>query len=152
MDKTIHIGSDHAGFELKEKVKKNLENVIDHGAYEYKKTDDYPDYAQKVCKSMKKGAMGLLFCGSAEGMCIAANKIKGIRAIVATDEKIAELARKHNDANVLCLPGGQMQKKIKGIGLTEKQAMKVINKFLKTKFSQAERHKRRLKKIKKMEQ
>lgn len=152
MDKRIHIGADHAGYDLKEKIKRKLPNVQDHGAYKYEKADDYPDYAKKVCKSMKKGDFGILFCGSAEGMCIAANKIKGIRAIVATDEKIAELSRKHNDANVLCLPGGKMRKQVKGIGITEKQAMKVINTFLKTEFSQAERHKRRLKKIKKIEQ
>ncbi|MBW3019311.1 RpiB/LacA/LacB family sugar-phosphate isomerase [Candidatus Woesearchaeota archaeon] len=152
----IIIGADHAGYHLKEKVKDALRkkgyDVEDYGALEYDKNDDYPDYAKKVAEAVVRNkGLGVLFCGSAEGMCIAANKIKGARAISATDAKLVKLAREHNDANILCLPGGGMRKKVKGIGINTEKALKLIDAFLKTKFSNVERHKRRLNKIKKME-
>lgn len=153
--KHLHLGADHAGFRLKEAVKKSLSNkyhIVDHGADAYKKDDDYPDYAATVGRAVAgKNAFGILFCGSAEGICIAANKIKGIRAIVATDPKIAKHARKHNNANVLCLPGGEMRTPVKGIGLTKEQALAIIRAFTNTPFSEAPRHKRRIQKIKKLE-
>jgi len=149
----LFLGADHAGFELKEKIKPKLtENyeVVDCGAKKYDKNDDYPDYAKAVGKEVAKQGYGILFCGSAEGMCIAANKIKGVRAIPATEEKIVKLAREHNDANVLCLPGGGMRKKVKGIGITPQKALKLIKTFVNTKFSNETRHQRRIAKIAKL--
>ena len=143
--KTVHIGADHAGFALKEHLKKFLQakgyKVKDHGAHKYVKTDDYPDYAAKVAKAARKG-MGILVCGSAEGVCIAANKIKGIRAVPVWSLQNAKLSRQHNDANVLCLSGWQLPKK---------QAEKIALTWLKTPFPGEKRHARRIQKIARLE-
>jgi ribose 5-phosphate isomerase B len=140
----IYLGADHGGFELKEKIKK----VLDKNKYKYQdmgnkvldKTDDYPDYAFRVAEKVakEKNAVGILFCRSSEGMIIAANKVKGIRAASVFNEKSAKLSREHNDANVIALPGDWMN---------EKEAEKIIKTFLETKFSNEERHVRRIKKI-----
>lgn len=145
--KTIYTGSDHAGFELKEKIKKWLigrgYDVEDVGAHSYKKTDDYPVFAERVAqKVVKVNGMGILFCGSSAGVCIAANKIKGIRAVAAMDKETAKLSREHNDANVLCLSAWM---------LNEKKAQDIISIWLRTKFSNEPRHIRRINMIKKME-
>jgi ribose 5-phosphate isomerase B len=91
----IVIGADHAGFKLKEHLKKYLSKkgykVVDKGAKKLVKTDDYPDYAEKVAKAVKKDK-GILVCGSAEGVSIAANKIKGIRAVAVWTQTNAKLA------------------------------------------------------------
>jgi len=154
--KHIHLGADHAGFALKEAVKKALEHnykITDHGAHEYNRDDDYPDYAQAVGTAISgRQAFGILFCGTAEGICIAANKIRGVRAVVATNTRIAKIARRHNNANILCLPGGEMRTKVSSIGMSKKDALTVIRAFLSTPFSDAPRHKRRIRKIKKLEQ
>lgn len=150
----LYLGADHAGYELKEKVKPKLTRkyeVVDCGAKKYDAKDDYPDYAKAVGKKMAKKGFGVLFCGSAEGMCIAANKMKGIRAIASTDEKMVKQARQHNDANVLCLPGGGMRRKVKGIGISAQKALRLIEVFVNASFSNAIRHQRRLRKIKAME-
>lgn len=154
--KKIYLGSDHAGFNLKEKVKKWLEKekipFEDLGNLKYEKYDDYPDYATKVGRQVvKKKSKGLLFCGSAEGICIAANKIKGVRAVAVWDPRMAKQSRQHNDANVLCLSGGETLKKVKGMALTFKKAKKIITVWLNTPFSEASRHIRRINKIRKME-
>ncbi|MBW2969804.1 ribose 5-phosphate isomerase B [Candidatus Woesearchaeota archaeon] len=142
----VHIGADHAGFQLKEHLKKFLQKkgyeVKDWGAYKLVKTDDYPDYAAKVAKAVQKEGMGILICGSAEGICIAANKIKGIRAVPIWNTKLAKLSREHNDANVLCLSGWM---------LTKKQAEQIAITWLKTPFSNKPRHKRRIEKIRRLE-
>jgi ribose 5-phosphate isomerase B len=143
----IYIGSDHAGFKLKEKVKKWLVreklNFKDMGALKLNPKDDYPDYAEKVArKVVREGGIGILLCGSAQGVCIAANKIKGIRAVVPFSVKEAQLAREHEDANVLCLSGWYFN---------PLKAQRLIKKFLNTKFSGAVRHRRRMNKIKKLE-
>lgn len=145
--KRVVLGADHAGFKLKEKIKKDLERenfVEDLGAYKFKKDDDYVDYAVKVARAIGRSdeRFGILICGSSLGMCIAANKIKGVRAVSASDIKEAKLARQHNDANILCLSGWN---------LSEARAMKIVNVFLETKFSNASRHKRRIAKIAKLE-
>ena len=102
----IAIGSDHAGFELKEKIKKYLEEL----GYKFKDfgTDsnesvDYPDYALKVAESVAKKEYdrGILICGSGIGMCMTANKVSGIRAALCHDVETAKLSREHNDANIL---------------------------------------------------
>jgi len=145
--KTIYLGSDHAGFKLKEKVelwlvKKNIP-FIDLGNIKFQKTDDYPDFAKKVAKEVVKNkSKGILFCGSAQGMCIAANKVKGVRAGIPINLKEAKLVREHNDANIICLSGWYMKSDL---------AVKIINKFLNTEFSKEKRHRRRVSKIKRLE-
>jgi len=142
----IHLGADHAGFALKEHLKKYLQKkgyaVKDWGANKLIKTDDYPDYAAKVARAVQKKGMGILACGSAEGICIAANKIKKIRAVPVWTVQSAKLSRQHNDANVLCLSGWQLPKKT---------AEKIVLTWIKTPFSEEARHKRRINKIKRME-
>jgi len=105
----IAIGSDHAGFELKEKVKNHLQSkgyeVTDFGAYSEERAD-YPDFAHAVAISVenKENDFGVLMCGSGNGINITANKHKGIRSALCWTEELAALARQHNDANVLTLP------------------------------------------------
>ena len=156
MNKKVVIGADHAGFKLKEHLKKFLTNkkylVLDKGAKTYNSTDDYPDYAKKVTKEIKQEIKGILICGSAEGICIAANKFKGIRAVAVRNVKLAKLTRKHDDANVLCLAGGATKDSDAHVGLSNKQAEKIVIAWLNTEFSGEERHKRRIEKIKKLEQ
>ena len=152
--KKIYLGSDHAGFQLKEKIKKWLDkkNIAyeDLGNFRYDKNDDYPDYAKKVAqKVVKDKTFGILVCGSAEGMCIAANKVSGIRAVAPYSEIITKLAREHNDANIMCLSGGGTLKPIKSMSI--QKTVKLIDTFLGTRFSKVKRHQRRLSKIKKLE-
>ncbi len=140
--KKISISSDHAGFKLKEKIKKNLVKkkikVIDLGP----KTDksvDYPDFAKKVARNVlsKKTNIGILVCGSGTGMAMSANKFKKIRAAVCYNKASTRLSRLHNNANILAL----------GSRLTKKStALKLVNTFLSTKF-EGGRHLRRVKKI-----
>jgi ribose 5-phosphate isomerase B len=105
----LHIGSDHAGFEMKEKLREYLEKknyeVIDHGCYSEERAD-YPDYAHLVAESVLKdnSSLGILMCGSGNGINITANKHAGIRAALCWTPEIAALARQHNDANILTLP------------------------------------------------
>lgn len=141
--KTIYLGSDHAGYKLKEKIKKWLEkNKIKHedlGNLKFDKNDDYPDYAKKVAKRVvKEKTKGILFCGSAQGMCIAANKVKGARAGIPINLKEAKLLREHNNANIICLSGWYMKPQL---------ATRIISKFLNTEFSKKPRHRRRVKKL-----
>lgn len=148
----IYLASDHAGFELKEKVKTYLKEkgseFEDLGAFNLDKADDYPDYACKAAKKVadsNSGAKAILFCGSAEGMCIVANKVKGIRAVSVSTLVNARVSREHNDANVLCLSGGGTLSPIPGLSLED--AKNITETWLSTPFSGAGRHVRRLKKI-----
>jgi len=139
----IVIGADHAGFKLKAKLKRWLteqgNKVTDTGAHKLDKNDDYPVYAYKVAKAVAGGkGKGILLCGSAEGVCIAANKVKGVRAVAVWNVQNAKLSRKHNDANVLCLSGWE---------LSPAQAKKIVKAWLKTAFTAKARHVRRLKEI-----
>lgn len=148
--KKIYLGADHAGFELKEKIKIWLEaegiSYDDCGNTKYDKDDDYPDFAEKVAlKVVKNHGLGVLVCGSAEGICIAANKVKGVRAVNPHDILQAKLSREHNDANILCLAGGGTLQPIPGMSLSK--AKKMIFAFLNMPFSGAERHQRRIRKI-----
>ena len=154
----IYLGADHAGFELKESVKKYLDRFgqayQDLGNFQYHQDDDYPDFsflvANKVSKSSK--AKGILFCGSSQGACITANKVKGIRAASVRSVAEAVLAREHDDANIICLAGGrQVQKKFKDIGLSEAEARKIVKAYLAATFSKESRHQRRVNKIKRIE-
>ena len=143
MSKFIVIGSDHAGFRLKEAIKAHLikrkTNLVDVGVY-CEDPVDYPDIADKLVWVMKKkeGNLGILICGSGTGMCIAANRHKGIRASLAYDNYSAEMARKDNDANVLCL---------RGRGTNVNKQLKIVDVWFKTSFSGADRHKRRIRKL-----
>lgn len=145
----IFLASDHAGFKLKEKIKSFLQKksylVEDCGAKHFDENDDYPDFiipcAQKVSKT---NSLGIIFGGSGQGEAIAANKIKGIRAVVvySFDKKIIQLSKEHNDANILSL-GSRF--------LSEKEACDAVELWLNTKFSDEERHNRRIKKIENFE-
>ncbi len=152
----IYLGADHAGFALKERIKKFLQEkkyeVHDLGAHILKKDDDYPDYGFLVARSVaksKEDAKGILFCGSAEGICIAANKVAGIRAVPIWTEYAAKQTREHNNANVLCLAGGQTIKKSPTLSFSK--IKKIITLFLTTSFSTEPRHTRRILKIQKEE-
>lgn len=142
----IAIASDHAGFELKEKIKKYLEEL----GYKYKDfgTDsnesvDYPDYAVKVAESVAKKEYdrGILICSSGIGMCMVANKIHGIRAALCHDVETARLSREHNDANILTF-GARV--------IDENTAKEMVKVWLKTEFL-GDRHLRRINKIKDIE-
>jgi 2-polyprenyl-6-hydroxyphenyl methylase/3-demethylubiquinone-9 3-methyltransferase len=132
------IASDHRGYDLKEYLK-TFYPLIDLGAFSCDKKVDYPDYAKKLCKYvLLEKKPGILIFGSGIGMSIAANKIKGIRAALCRTIKDAELARLHNDANVLVLSGD----------FTKLQdAKKIAKVFFETEFSKEERHLRRIKKL-----
>ncbi len=138
----IAIGCDHAGFEYKEALKAFLDKkgflVEDFGTFS-KESVDYPDYVHPVAESIasQKNDFGILICGSANGVAITANKHKHIRAAIAWQDEVAELARKHNDANILCLPARF---------ITIKQAEQFTLTFLSTLF-EGGRHEQRIKKI-----
>lgn len=148
MKEKIYLGSDHAGFKTKEALKKFLEEkkleTVDVGAFKGE-TGDYPDYAEKVASKVAKdkGSIGLLVCGTGIGMSIAANKVKGIRAANPFNEETAKLAKEHNDANIICL-GGRTY--------SPGKAKKILSAFLKAKSPKEERHKKRIKKIGKIEE
>ena len=140
--KKVSLASDHAGFNLKEKLKKYLRRkkikVLDLGP-KNNNSVDYPDFAKKVARNVvsKKSNIGILVCGSGTGMAMAANKVKKIRAAVCYNNVSTSLSRKHNNANILAL----------GSRLTKKStALKLVNTFLSTKF-EGGRHLRRVKKI-----
>ncbi|HDQ22606.1 MAG TPA: RpiB/LacA/LacB family sugar-phosphate isomerase [Candidatus Uhrbacteria bacterium] len=144
----VYLGADHAGFALKEQIKKYLDkkniSYEDKGSLKLKKGDDYPDFGYKVAKAVaeNKNAKGILICGTSYGMCIVANKVKGARAVSVKNEDDAVEIRKHNDANIMCLSGWN---------ISPAKANKIIDKFLNTKFEAVLRRKRRLNKIKKIE-
>jgi ribose 5-phosphate isomerase B len=138
----IILACDHAGFNLKEQIKAffNSENIttIDVGTYSSEPVD-YPDYAKAGCERVleNKQNIGIFICGTGIGMSIASNRNPNIRAALCSSPEIASLARKHNDANVLILPGRYMSKN---------KAIKIIKVFLITDFEKG-RHAQRLKKI-----
>ena len=140
----IHIGSDHAGLELKAELIKHLSgnghNVTDHGPHEYDALDDYPDFCIPAAEAVAKdpSALGIVLGGSGHGEQIAANKVKGIRAALAWSVETAKLAKEHNNANVIAV-GGRMHE----ISFVKE----IIDAFIDEPFSQDERHLRRIKKI-----
>ena len=142
----IAIGADHAGFELKQKVRSMLEQqghmVIDEGTVSSESVD-YPDFARKVAHDVSEGRaeFGVLVCGSGIGMAITANKVVGIRAANVCNMTEAELSREHNNANVIAIGARFMD---------EKKAEEIVNKFLHTSFAGG-RHERRVEKIAEVE-
>jgi RpiB/LacA/LacB family sugar-phosphate isomerase len=147
-DKAVHValGADHAGYELKEALRQHLEKrglkVLDFSANSTA-SSDYPDFAQAVAHSVveQKSGLGLLLCATGVGMSIAANKVPGARAALVFDEKMATLARQHNNANILCLGG-------KFIG--PEQAKNIVDAFLDAHF-EGGRHARRVGKMERIE-
>jgi ribose 5-phosphate isomerase B len=139
----IALGADHGGFELKEAIKKHLDEkgveYIDCGAYS-PESIDYAPIAQKTCEKVTSGECekAILCCGTGIGISMAANKVRGIRACCCSDLFSAEMTRLHNNANILCL-GGRV--------VTEEKAKELVDIFLDTPFSCEERHQRRIDQI-----
>lgn len=142
----IAVGSDHRGFTIKEKIIQLLNRlqheVIDVGAYT-SEACDYPDIASHVASKVSKGEVdrGILICGTGIGMCIAANKFPGVRAAPCHDDLTAEMSRRHNDLNVMCLSADM---------LGEKLIDRMLEIWLKTQF-EGGRHARRVEKITEIE-
>jgi ribose 5-phosphate isomerase B len=140
--KTIPIGADHAGFVLKGKIISFLKaigyEVLDFGCFS-EESIDYPDFAHPVAEKVlqNKEMLGILICGSGNGINMTANKHKGIRGALCWNSEIAKLARQHNDANILSLPARF---------ITEDEALAIVKTFLDTAF-EGGRHQRRIDKI-----
>jgi ribose 5-phosphate isomerase B len=143
----VALGADHAGYQLKDALKRVLDELgVTYHDYGTNSPDsvDYPDFAESVARSVADAAFdrGILVCGSGIGMSIAANKVSGIRAAVASDTEAARLARQHNDANVVAI----------GARLTPAdRAAEIVRAFLSTAF-EGGRHEKRLEKIARLEQ
>ncbi len=135
----IYIASDHAGFEMKEAIKKSMNNIsfIDLGTHSLDSVD-YPDYAYALSNEVKKDedSVGILICGTGIGMCLAANKVSGIRCANVTSVTFAELAKQHNKANVISLSGRYSSVELN---------VEIINAFLSSTFE--ERHMKRINKL-----
>ena len=146
MKPKIFLGTDHAGFELKENIKKRLKNlgfdVEDCGAFSCNPDDDYPKFILTAARNVadNKGSRGIIFGGSGQGEAIAANKVKGIRAAVfyCDNLDIIKLSRAHNDANILSI-GARF--------VSGQKAAEAVSLWLKTSFNGDERHKRRINQI-----
>ena len=140
--KTIALGADHAGFEYKNAIKHKLEaegyNVIDMGTHSLDSVD-YPDFVHPVAESVeqKEAFLGIIVCGSGNGVAMTANKHQDIRAAIAWNDDLAALSRLHNDANILAIPARFV---------SEDSALSMVNVFLNTSF-EGGRHQRRVDKI-----
>ena len=146
----IFIGTDHGGFNLKNTIVEELNNnstyeVFDCGALSLDLEDDYPIFAQEVCKAVLTNAnsVGILLCRTGIGMSIAANKFKGIYAALCTSKEQAQRAKEHNNANVICLDSEFIRESVN---------LEIINTFLNELPSNHERHFRRINQIKKFEE
>lgn len=145
---SLSIASDHGGYQLKKRLIRYIENelnldVIDMGPNEYEETDDYPDYVVPLTKKVSiEGGRGIVICRNGVGVCIAANKVDGIRCGIGYNIDAAESMMKDDNTNVLSLAADH---------LSEDHAMAVVKKWLETEFSGAERHVRRLKKVEQLE-
>ncbi|HEX8176564.1 MAG TPA: ribose 5-phosphate isomerase B [Pyrinomonadaceae bacterium] len=144
----IAVGADHAGVPLNLRVIKELRaaghEVEDFGTHDSQAPDDYPDYALLVGQAVQAGRaeIGILICGSGAGVSVAANKLNGIRAVMCSDTYTAHQSREHDDCNVLCLGA-----RVTGAEL----AMEIVRAFVQARFTNEERHRRRLEKIEQME-
>ncbi|MBI4708726.1 MAG: ribose-5-phosphate isomerase [Candidatus Portnoybacteria bacterium] len=144
----IFIAADHAGYPLKEELKPFLEEmgleVVDLGNEELDPSDDYPDFAYRLAQNIldSEDSKGILICGTGQGVCIAANKVNGIRAALVHDEFTALSAAEHLDANVICF-GGRVT--------DLETAKKLVKIWLEAEFSGDERHERRIEKIENIE-
>ncbi len=146
--RTIVLGGDHGGYRTKEAVKRALMKdgytIVEVGGFSPDKPDDYPDYAEEVARAVSsdRSTTGILVCGSGTGMVIAANKVKGVRAAMVYDAYSAKMARRDNDANIIAL---------RGRGFPQRDAVRLVRLFLRTPFSGEARHKRRIRKITRLE-
>ena len=143
----IVLGADHAGFQLKESIKKYLESAghtVDDVGTMSEESVDYPDFAAGAAHRVADGKddLGIVVCGTGIGMAIAANKVAGIRAALVCDPSTAHLAREHNNANILALAGRK---------LNDEQAMQIVREFINTPFAGG-RHERRIEKIAQLDQ
>jgi len=142
----VSIGCDHRGYEAKEFIKGLLQRlgheVVDCGAFE-SKSCDYPDYALPVAVAVakKEADFGILICGSGIGMSITANKVRGVRAALCHDEFTAQISRKHNDANILCLPA---------MLINDLLIARIVETWVATEFEKG-RHERRVEKMMEVE-
>jgi ribose 5-phosphate isomerase B len=140
----VHIGSDHAGFEAKQRLASSLAargyEVVDHGPVEYDAQDDYPPFCLATAAGVVSdpGSLGVVLGGSGNGEQMAANKVVGVRAALVWSEEIARLAREHNDANVASI-GARMHE--------DDEVLRFIVTFLETPFSGDDRHTRRIKQL-----
>ena len=145
----IYLGADHRGFELKERLKKRLNDegyeITDLGDDKLVPGDDYVDFAHKVADAVIQDPKnrGIVLCGSGVGVDIVANKVDGIRCALVQDPARAAQSRQHEDVNMLALPADL---------LDEEQATQISKAFLDTEFSEEERHERRLEKMEEVEQ
>ena len=137
----VHLGSDHAGFELKSHLASWLDSegyeVVDHGPLELDPVDDYPPFVLRAAAAVAgdRGSAGIVIGGSGNGEQIAANKVRGARAALAYNSQTAQLARQHNDANVVAI-GARMH--------SQEEALSLVRTFLATGFSGDPRHARRI--------
>jgi ribose 5-phosphate isomerase B len=137
----VHLGSDHAGYELKQTLVRHLSSLghepVDHGPTEYDAQDDYPPFVLRAARATASdaGSLGIVLGGSGNGEAIAANKVQGVRCALAWSEETARLGREHNDANVVSL-GVRMH--------DEATALRLVDAFLTTPYSGEERHSRRI--------
>jgi len=137
----LHIGSDHAGFDLKQALVEHLRaaghDVVDHGAHTYDPEDDYPSFCFAAAEAVvaEPGSLGIVIGGSGNGEQIAANKVTGVRAALAWSLDTAKLGRQHNNANVIAV-GGRMH--------PEAEAISFVDAFIAEPFSEGERHQRRI--------
>ncbi len=142
----IFIGADHNGFDLKKTLAEYLTRggyeVVDEGDTEKHPDDDYPQFASQVVQAMSADpsvdVCGILICGSGQGMCVAANRFKGVRAALAYDQESARSARNDDDANVLCLPARSLE---------FEQVVGIVHTWLMTPFAGAPRFKRRIEEL-----
>lgn len=139
----VAIVSDHAGYQLKEKIirfllKQNTD-IKDLGSFKYEETDDYPEFGHILARGVSDGEyeLGISICGTGNGINMTANKHQGIRSAICWNEEIARLARAHNDANICALPARF---------INESEAMLIVRAFLETEFDGG-RHERRIEKI-----
>jgi len=145
LSEKIYIGADHAGFALKQKLVDELKKLgyepVDVGPKNLDPADDFPDFAKPVAQAVSSGEVkrGVLTCGTGLGMSYTANRYPKVRAAVAWSPEVAEMARKHNDANVLVLPARFV---------SEDEGLAILHKWLDTKF-EGGRHQRRVEKIEK---
>lgn len=137
----VHLGSDHAGFELKEVVVRRLSELghepVDHGPAEYDALDDYPTYCLRAAEATatEPDSLGVVIGGSGNGEAISANKVTGIRCALAWSTEIAQLAREHNNANIVSL-GARMH--------DEATVLSILETFLETAYSGEDRHSKRI--------
>ncbi|MBD3311375.1 MAG: RpiB/LacA/LacB family sugar-phosphate isomerase [Candidatus Magasanikbacteria bacterium] len=145
---SLYIASDHGGYQLKKRLIRYLQNELDFevedmGPYKYNEGDDYPDYAIPLAKKVaEEDSRGILICKNGIGVCVAANKVKGVRAGIGYNMMAAETMMTDDKTNILCLAAKLT---------SEEHSMAIVKKWLETEFSEKERHVRRLKKIEKLE-